>query len=85
MNASAVKVKLFAALRDAAGVGEVEVELPTTPAGIIDELSSRFGEKFAARVGIAAVMIDGEPVERDSDRAVHPGAEVALLPPFAGG
>lgn len=85
MNEPAVTVKLFAALRDAAGVGEAEVGLPTTPAGIIDELSQRFGERFATRVRIAAVMVDGEPVERESDRPVPAGAEVALLPPFAGG
>lgn len=80
-----VTVKLFAALRDAAGVGEVHVPAPTDVAAIRRDLSERFGQKFADRLQIAAVMVDGQPVAPDSTTPVAAGAEVALLPPFAGG
>ncbi len=78
-----VRVRLFAALREAAGVGEVSV--PAAPLGtILDELRGRFGERFAAVLGHASVLVDGE--RWDDPAAVPPdGAEVALLPPFSGG
>ena len=78
-------VRLFAALRDAAGTGDVAVPAPTTLPAVLADLSGRFGQRFADRVAIAAVMVDGMPVERDADIAIAAGAEVALLPPFAGG
>jgi sulfur-carrier protein len=78
-----VRVRLFAALREAAGVAEVEA-----PAGpldaILDALGDRFGDHFAAVLGYSSVLVDGE---RWHDRAapVPDGAELALLPPFSGG
>lgn len=85
MNTPPVTVKLFAALRDAADTGSVEVAPPTTVAQIRRDLADRFGPRFAERLDMAAVMVDGVPVEADSQEPVPPGAEVALLPPFAGG
>lgn len=78
-------VRLFAALRDAAGTGEVTVAAPAPLDRVLAELCDRLGERFAARLELAAVMVDGIPVDRSGDQVVGVGAEVALLPPFAGG
>lgn len=85
MDAPHVSVKLFAALRDAAGTGEVSLPAPTTMAQVCRELAERFGPRFAARLEVAAGMVDGIPTDQESTDEIPPGAEVALLPPFAGG
>jgi molybdopterin synthase sulfur carrier subunit len=79
-----VTVRLFAALRDAAGTAQVEVAPDTVPA-IIAGLCSRFGEPFATRVAVASGMLDGQRVALDDPREVPEGSELALLPPFSGG
>ncbi len=78
-----VRVRLFAALREAAGVAEVQVP-PGTLGGVLAELRDRFGERFAAVLGYSSVLVDGE-CRRDPDAPVPDGAEVALLPPYSGG
>ncbi|HUG84487.1 MAG TPA: MoaD/ThiS family protein [Euzebya sp.] len=78
-------VRLFAALRDAAGTGAVVVAAPVPLPALLRDLGSRFGDRFTARLAIAAVMVDGAPVDPGGDLEVQPGQEVALLPPFAGG
>lgn len=80
----AVTVRLFAALRDAAGTAQVEVEPDTVPA-IVTLLSDRFGEPFATRVTVSSGMLDGDRVALDEPRWAPDGAELALLPPFSGG
>jgi molybdopterin synthase sulfur carrier subunit len=78
-----VTVRLFAALREAAGVAEVQA-----PAGpleaILAGLRERFGERFSAVLGYSSVLVDGERWD-DHDAQVPDGAELALLPPFSGG
>ena len=78
-----VRVRLFAALRDAAGTSEVQL-----PAGPLDELleslRNRFGRRFTDVLGYASVLVDGER-PTDPSSPVRDGAEVALLPPFSGG
>jgi molybdopterin synthase sulfur carrier subunit len=78
-----VRVRLFAAVREAAGVAEVEVP-PGTLGSVLGELRERFGERFATVLGYASVLVDGE---RCGDEAtpVPDGAELAVLPPFSGG
>ncbi len=78
-------VVLFAALRDAADTAAVEVDAPVRLDVLLGDLADRFGPRFAERSRIAAVMVDGTPVDRDEDVTIPAGAEVALLPPFAGG
>jgi molybdopterin converting factor small subunit len=77
-----VRVRLFAALREAAGAAEVEV-----PAGrlgeILASLEERYGERFASVLGYASVLVDGSRGDPASE--VPEGAEIALLPPFSGG
>jgi sulfur-carrier protein len=78
-----VRIRLFAALREAAGVAEVAAR-PGPLQGILDELGDRFGERFTAVLGYSSVLVDGERW-RDPAAPVPDGAEVALLPPFSGG
>lgn len=79
------RVRLFAALRDAAGAGHVEVEA-TTVAAMLDELADRHGEVMARRLGAAMVVVDGETVPRDDTTVdLSTAREVVVMPPFAGG
>lgn len=78
-----VRIRLFAALRDAAGTAEVE--LPPGQLGLLlDQLGERFGSRFSAVMGYASVMVDGHRLA-DRDALVPDGSELALLPPFSGG
>jgi molybdopterin synthase sulfur carrier subunit len=78
-----VRVRMFAALREAAGVAEVQVA-PGPLGAILDGLQDRFGQRFGDVLGYASVLVNGE---RWGDLAapVPDGAELALLPPFSGG
>lgn len=79
------EVRLFAALRDAAGSATVEVGA-TTVAGMLAELGARFGEVMERRLAVASVIVDGEKVARDDTSCdLASATEVVLLPPFAGG
>ncbi|CAN5212160.1 hypothetical protein BH20ACT8_BH20ACT8_09570 [soil metagenome] len=80
----AVRVRLFAAIREAAGTGELDVEPAALP-GLLAGLVDRFGEPFASRLTLCTVLVDGWAVPRERDDYVADGAEVALLPPVSGG
>jgi molybdopterin converting factor small subunit len=80
----AVRVRLFASLREAAGVGEVHVPAGPLPE-ILDELGARWGQPFSARLAVSSVLLDSVPVPRDAPLDVPDGAELALLPPVSGG
>lgn len=83
MGGTLVRVRMFAALREAAGAGEVLVA--AEPLGLLlDRLRSRYGQPFATALSYASVLVDGERL-RDPSAPVPDGAEVALLPPFSGG
>ena len=77
-----VRVRLFAALREAAGASEVEGPGQTV-GQIVDALSSRYGERFAAVARVSSFVVNGERAGRDVP--VAEGDEVALLPPVSGG
>lgn len=79
-----VRVRFFAALREAAGEDETVTPPGSLPA-LLAELRARYGEPFSTRLSIASVLLDGTAVPRDADVAVDDGAEVALLPPVSGG
>lgn len=80
----AVRVRLFAALREAAGTSEDSVAAATLPQ-LLETLCARYGPTFRARLAVSSVLIDGQHVRRDADIAVPDGSEVALLPPVSGG
>lgn len=81
-----MKVRLFAALRDAAdGASVVEVSA-TSVAGLLSELAERFGEVMARRLQVATVVVDGERVPHsDTTVDLADADEVVVMPPFAGG
>lgn len=80
----AVRVRLFAAVRDAAGTSETTVDPGPLPA-VLDQLRDRYREPFPARLAVCTVLVDGDPVDRDAAVEVADGSEIALLPPFSGG
>ena len=80
----AVRVRLFAALRDAAGTAEEDVDAAPLPE-LLEGLCRRHGEVFAQRLSVSSVLIDGSATSRDADVIVGDGSEVALLPPVSGG
>ena len=78
---AAWSIRLFAALREAAGVPE---EAPAAPLQTIpDELGERFGDRFVAVLGYSSVLVDGERW-RDPVAPVPDGAELALPPLLRG-
>lgn len=79
-----VHVRLFAALRDAAGASNVRVEARTV-AGMVRELEERYGEPFTGRLARSRVIVNTRQVPPDSDLELSEDDEVVLLPPFSGG
>ena len=77
-----MKVRLFAALRDAVGAARLEIEAPTVGT-LLDELSARYGPEFDRIMRVGTVVVNGETVGRD--HVLRPDDEVALLPPVSGG
>lgn len=80
------RVRLFAALREAAGLGSDEIDSPDL-AGLLDEARRRYGLEFSRSLEFASVMVNREPVDLGHASAVLLVAddEVALLPPVSGG
>ncbi len=85
MGAVLIGVKLFAGLREAAGSGEIEVDLDdgATAEGLIAELRRRPGMEriltdMPIRVAVNRSYVDG-------DTKLNEGDEVALVPPISGG
>lgn len=80
----AVRVRLFAALREAAGTGE-DTAAAGPLAHVLESLCERYGPTFRMRLAVSAVLVDGQPVSDVDDVDVADGSEVALLPPVSGG
>ena len=79
-----VEVRYFAAAAEAAGRSAETVSLPRD-ADLTDlqvVLIDRYGDRMAKILGVAAYLVDSE-LTRDLSRPV--GAQVDVLPPFAGG
>ncbi len=85
-------VRLFAAARSAAGVGEVSVSADST-VELCAVLVDRFGPEFAQVLSCSSLLIDGRVVPSSDNRDPNspaepdlpPGTRVDVLPPFAGG
>jgi molybdopterin synthase sulfur carrier subunit len=75
-------LRLFANLRETAGVSQVEIEGQTV-GQIISGAKERFGPAFAAGVASAAVWRNGDAASMDDP--VSESDEVALIPPVSGG
>lgn len=77
-----MNVRLFAALREIAGDSHVEAT-GNTVGDVIDDLSARYGERFAQIAEVGSFVVNGERAARDTP--IAEGDEVALLPPVSGG
>ncbi|MFT3970765.1 MAG: MoaD/ThiS family protein [Micropruina sp.] len=80
-----MKIRYFAGAADAAGVTEetVDADFEVTVADLVEQLGSD-RERLAKVLAVATVLIDGQAV-RARTEFVPPGAQVDVLPPFAGG
>ena len=77
-----VHVRLFAALRELAGSGQV-AGAGRTVGEVADGLSADHGERFAAIAAVSTFVVNGERASRAT--VVADGDEVAILPPVSGG
>lgn len=80
----AVQVRMFAALRDAAGTDRVAVAAGRLP-DVLEGLAQRFGDTFRRRLAVSSVLVDGVPHRATDPVEVGDGGEIALLPPVSGG
>ena len=76
------QLRLFANLREIAGISRVEISSDTV-GGVIDAASERYGAEFKRGVETARVWINGETAAMD--QPVGPADEVVLIPPVSGG
>ncbi|MEU7789578.1 MoaD/ThiS family protein [Amycolatopsis sp. NPDC049159] len=86
MTTLTIVVRYFAAARAAAGVDEEKVQL-TTGASVADavtELRRLHPEGLPRVLDAVSYLLDGIAV-RDVGRLLTDGAELDVLPPFAGG
>jgi molybdopterin synthase catalytic subunit len=74
-----VRVQLFAILRERAGAGELELELPE--GAMVSDALARVGELTD---GVPVVMAVNHEYARPGDE-LHPDDELALIPPVSGG
>ncbi|HEY8372119.1 MAG TPA: MoaD/ThiS family protein [Pseudonocardiaceae bacterium] len=81
-----VSVRYFAGARAAAGTPEEQLELPgrVTVADVLAEATRRHGARLGEVLAACSFLMDGTAVH-DRDVLVHDGAELDVLPPFAGG
>ena len=77
-----VRVRLFAALREAADTAEAEAPGKTV-GDVVDALSLRFGERFAAVAAVSSFVVNGERAARSTPIAKKD--EMTLLPPISNG
>lgn len=81
-----VTVRYFAAARAAAGMHSEDVELDTggTIADALDVVAGRHGEALSRVLARCSFLLDSVAV-RDREALIADGAELDVLPPFAGG
>lgn len=80
-----MRVRYFAGAAEAAGVTEetVEADFEVTVADLVEQLGAD-RERLAKVLKVSSLLIDGVAV-RERSEFIAPGAQVDVLPPFAGG
>jgi molybdopterin converting factor subunit 1 len=79
-----VRVRLFAAARQAAGASEIELDLPA--AATVAELRAALADRIPAlRPALGSLMIAVDAEYAPDDLPISPDAEVAAIPPVSGG
>ena len=76
-------LRLFAAAREAIGVGSMDVAAPDVRGVIASALARPGGPRLAELLPTCTIWLNGDAVALDA--AVTEGDEVALLPPVSGG
>jgi len=86
MTTLTIVVRYFAAARAAAGTEEEKVQLPegALVADAIAELRRQHPDELPRVLDAVSYLLDGVAV-RDLTRPLTDGAELDVLPPFAGG
>ncbi|MFI5584277.1 MoaD/ThiS family protein [Amycolatopsis sp. NPDC051758] len=86
MTTLTIVVRYFAAARAAAGVEEEKVQLPSgaSVSDAVAELRRLHPEGLPKILDAVSYLLDGVAV-RDRTRVLTDGAELDVLPPFAGG
>ena len=77
-----VRVRFFAAARDAAGTAHAELPGDTV-ADVLTAATQRYGDSFAAVLATCKIWVDGEPAIPDD--SIGSAKELAVLPPVSGG
>ncbi len=79
-------VRYFAAAAATSGVEEerLDVTSPATVRDVLKACADRFGPEFATVLQRCSYLLD-EIAVHDLDSPLHPGAQLDVLPPFAGG
>ncbi len=81
-----IRVRYFAALREALGQGDEELHtLAATPAALRQELAARGGAYAEVLAPERAVRMALDQVMARGDEPLAEGAEVAFFPPVTGG
>jgi sulfur-carrier protein len=83
-----VTIRYWAAAKEAAGTGEEVVEAVTLAEALELAVSRRGdGERLRSVLNRASFLVDGSSVPRSvlADQVLREGAEVEVLPAFAGG
>ncbi|MET9232295.1 MoaD/ThiS family protein [Lentzea sp. NPDC003310] len=84
---TAVNVRYFAGARAAAGVADEDLLLDATDptvALVVSTIGERHGDKLNKVLAASSFLLDGVAV-RDTSTRVPAGAQLDVLPPFAGG
>ena len=88
-----VDVRLFATVRETAGVSELSIQAKTV-GELLDALSSRLGKAFEAVVRSAesdperlVIMVNGRNISPATLRGhrLYDGDDIAIFPPVSGG
>jgi MoaD family protein len=84
---AAVRLRLFAAAREAAGL--TADEFAAGPERTLGELllaaTDRYGSEFEAVLRASRVWVNGDEPQAGTATVLHDGDEVAVLPPVSGG
>ncbi|MFT4217240.1 MAG: MoaD/ThiS family protein [Micropruina sp.] len=80
-----MKIRYFAGAAEAAGVHEetIDAEFEVSVADLVEQLGSD-RERLAKVLAVSTLLLDGRAA-RSREEFVAPGAQVDVLPPFAGG
>jgi MoaD family protein len=82
-----IKLRLFAAAREAAGRANDTFDVPTgtTIDEVLTAAADRYGASFSDVLSASRVWVNGDESPDQSAHALSDGDEVAVLPPVSGG